>query len=180
MVWNSRFIPQVTKVLFWSNPSTNDAPTAPFFMRNGMGDGVKVGVKVAVLVGVLVAVGTAVFAGGPAGVAVLTGAGVFVGGTSVAVGRLSARSPKLTGIFLVIPPITKVSNSLASVSPLMVTVQVPPAGIVALQVVFFVNAVPVKVMELTVIELRDVFFRVMTWSSPGRVNSTAVREMVSA
>jgi hypothetical protein len=131
-------------------------------MRNGMGDGVRVGVNVGVLVGVLVAVGTAVFAGGPAGVAVLTGAGVFVGGMSVAVGRALAESPKFTGIFFVIPPITKVSSSLASVSPLMVIVHVPPAGIVALQVVALVNAVPVNVIEVTVIGLVEVFLRVMT------------------
>ncbi len=156
MVWNSRFIPQVTKVLFWSNPSTNDAPTAPFFISKGMGDGVIVGVNVGVLVGVLVAVGIAVFVAVPGSV------GVRVGGTSVAVGRSPANSPKLTGIFLVIPPMTNVSSSLASVSPLMVIVHVPPAGIDALQVVTLVNAVPVSVIEVTAIELRDVFFRVMT------------------
>jgi hypothetical protein len=140
-----------------------------------MGDGVIVGVNVGVLEGVLVAVGIAVFVAVPGSV------GVRGGGTSVAVGRSPANSPKLTGIFLVIPPMTNVSSSLASVSPLlMVIVHVPPAGIVALQVVALVNAVPVSVIEVTPIELRDVFFRVMTWSSPGRVNSTAVREMVSA
>ena len=56
-VWYSRFIPQVTKVSFCSNPSTNDAPTAPFFSNIGIAVGVRVGVGVRVLVGVLVAVG---------------------------------------------------------------------------------------------------------------------------
>jgi len=49
------FIPQVTNVPFWSNPSTNEAPTAPFFIINGIGVGVMVNVLVGVLV--MVAVG---------------------------------------------------------------------------------------------------------------------------
>jgi hypothetical protein len=48
----------VTNVPFWSNPSKNDAPTAPFFIKNGIGVGVNVGVKVRV--GVNVRVGVAV------------------------------------------------------------------------------------------------------------------------
>jgi hypothetical protein len=48
-------MPQVTNVPFWSNPSTNEAPTAPFFIINGMGVGVIVNVLVGVLV--MVAVG---------------------------------------------------------------------------------------------------------------------------
>ena len=57
MAWNSRFIPQVTNVSFWSKPSTNDAPIAPFLSKNGIGVGVCVGVGVRVLVGVNVSVG---------------------------------------------------------------------------------------------------------------------------
>ena len=61
--WYSRFIPQVINVPFWSKPSTNDAPTAPFFISNGIGVGVCVLVGVLLFVTVLVLFATGVVVG---------------------------------------------------------------------------------------------------------------------
>lgn len=84
----------------------------------------------------------------------------------VAVGRTLAKSPKLTGITLVTVSSTIVRTSLATVLPLMVTVQLAPAAIVLAQVVFWVKADPLIPIDVTVIGLADVFVNVMLCVSP--------------
>jgi hypothetical protein len=79
----------------------------------------------------------------------------------VAVGRTLAKSPKLTGITLVTVSSTIVRTSLATVLPLIVTVQLAPAAIVLAQVVVWVKADPLIPIDVTVIGLADVFVNVM-------------------
>jgi hypothetical protein len=79
----------------------------------------------------------------------------------VAVGRTLAKSPKLTGITLVTVSSTIVRTSLATVLPLIVTVQLAPAAMVLAQVVVWVKADPLIPIDVTVIGLADVFVNVM-------------------
>lgn len=80
---------------------------------------------------------------------------------AVAVGRTLAKSPKLTGITLVTVSSTIVRTSLATVLPLIVTVQLAPAAMVLAQVVVWVKADPLIPIDVTVIGLAEVFVNVM-------------------
>ena len=100
----------------------------------------------------------------------------------VAVGRAAAATPRLTGIFLMIvspTPAVIVTISLATVVPDIVTVQDAPGANDAPHVLRKIKAVPETTIDAIGKSALEVLVNKICGVSPGRVNSTAVRDKSS-